>query len=63
MHAAQSATGTTEHLQRTSHSADAEGSIEWRQDFMLRKLFEAVPDIELKDNQRLFTRRVHLHLA
>lgn len=41
--------------ERTSHSTDAEDSIEWRQEFMLRKFFEAVPDIELKDDQRLFS--------
>ena len=42
--------------ERTSHSTDAEDSIEWRQEFLLRKFFEVVPDIELKDDQRLFSR-------
>lgn len=46
--------------ERTSHSTDAEDSIEWRQDFMLRKLFEAVPDIQLKDDQRLFSHEQRL---
>jgi hypothetical protein len=46
--------------ERTSHSTDAEDSIEWRQDFMLRKYFEAVPDIELKDDQRLFSHEQRL---
>lgn len=46
--------------ERTSHSTDAEDSIEWRQDFMLRKFFEAVPDIELKDDQRLFSHEQRL---
>jgi hypothetical protein len=46
--------------ERTSHSTDAEDSIEWRQDFMLRKFFEAIPDIELKDDQRLFSHEQRL---
>lgn len=46
--------------ERTSHSTDAEDSIEWRQEFILRKFFEAVPDIELKDNQRLFSHEQRL---
>ena len=41
--------------ERTSHSTDAQDSILWRHDFLLRKFFEAVPDIQIKDNQRLFT--------
>lgn len=41
--------------ERTSHSTDAEDSIEWRQDFLLRQFFEHVPDIQPKDNQRLFS--------
>ena len=41
--------------EKISHSTDAEDSIKWRHDFLLRKLFEAMPDIELKDNQRVFT--------
>lgn len=46
--------------ERTSHSTDAEDSIEWRQEFLLRKFFEAVPDIELKDDQRLFSQEQRL---
>lgn len=46
--------------ERTSHSTDSEDSIEWRQEFMLRKFFEAVPDIELKDDQRLFSHEQRL---
>lgn len=46
--------------ERTSHSTDAEDSIAWRQDFLLRKFFEYVPDIMLKDNQRLFSHEQRL---
>ena len=46
--------------ERTSHSTDAEDSLEWRQDFLLRKFFESVPDIEQKDDQRLFSREPRL---
>jgi hypothetical protein len=46
--------------ERTSHSTDSEDSIEWRQEFLLKKFFEAVPDIELKDNQRLFSQEQRL---
>ena len=45
---------------RISHSTDAVDSITWRHDFLLRKFFEAVPDIELKDSQRLFTHEQRL---
>ncbi len=41
--------------EKTSHSTDAKDSLEWRHDFLLRKFLEAYPDIELKDDQRLFT--------
>lgn len=46
--------------ERTSHSTDSEDSLEWRQDFLLRKFFESVPDIVLKDDQRLFSREQRL---
>lgn len=46
--------------ERTSHSTDSEDSLEWRQDFLLRKLFETVPDIEQKDDQRLFSHEQRL---
>jgi Protein of unknown function DUF262/HNH endonuclease len=42
--------------EKTSHSTDAEDSIRARHDYLLRKLMEAVPNIEQKDNQRLFTK-------
>lgn len=41
--------------ERTSHSTDAQDSIQWRHELLLRKFFEAVPDIEQKDDQRLFS--------
>jgi hypothetical protein len=46
--------------EKTSHSTDAVDSLSWRHEFLLRKLFEAVPDIELKDDQRLFTHEQRL---
>jgi len=45
---------------RTSHSTDAEDSIRWRHEFMLRKFFEASPNIEQKDDQRLFSHEQRL---
>lgn len=41
--------------ERTSHSTDAQDSIQSRHDLLLRKFFEAVPDIEQKDPIRLFS--------
>ena len=41
--------------EKTSHSTDAVDSLTWRHEFLLRKFFEAVTDVELKDDQRLFT--------
>lgn len=46
--------------ERTSHSTDAEDSIRWRHDFLLRKFFESVPDIEPKDRRRLFSHEQRL---
>lgn len=46
--------------ERTSHSTDAQDSLEWRQDFLLRKFFEQVSDIQPKDNQRLFSHEQRL---
>jgi len=46
--------------ERTSHSTDAQDSIQWRHDLLLRKFFEAVPDIEPKDGQRLFSHEQRL---
>lgn len=41
--------------EKTSHSTDSEDSLSSRHVFLLRKFFEAVPDVELKDDQRLFS--------
>lgn len=41
--------------EKTSHSTDSADSIQWRHDFLLRKFLQAVPDLEQKDDQRLFT--------
>ncbi len=46
--------------ERTSHSTDAQDSIQWRHDYLLRKFFKAVPNIEQFDNQRLFTHEQRL---
>ncbi len=46
--------------ERTSHSTDAQDSLEWRQEFLLRKFFEQVTDIQPKDNQRLFSHEQRL---
>ena len=46
--------------EKTSHSTDAVDSLIWRHEFLLRKFFEVVPDIELKDDQRLFTHEQRL---
>lgn len=46
--------------ERTSHSTDAQDSIQWRHEFLLRKFFEAVPDIEPKDEQRSFSQEQRL---
>lgn len=40
--------------EKTSHSTDAVDSLSWRHEFLLRKFFEAVSDVELKDDQRMF---------
>lgn len=41
--------------EKTSHSTDAVDSLTWRHDFLMRKLLESMPDLEQKDDQRLFT--------
>lgn len=41
--------------EKTSHSTDAEDSLRWRHDLLLRKFLESYPNVEQKDNQRLFT--------
>lgn len=40
---------------KISHSTDSEESIQWRTDFMLRSLLAAHCNIQLKDDQRIFT--------
>jgi len=40
--------------EKISHSTDAEDSIRWRMEFMLRHLLEHFPSLSLKDNQREF---------
>lgn len=40
--------------EKTSHSTDASDSIQWRHDFLLARLFASIPDLEQKDDQRLF---------
>lgn len=40
--------------EKISHSTDASDSIKWRMEFMLRNFLEANPDIQTKDNQRVF---------
>jgi hypothetical protein len=46
--------------ERTSHSTDAQDSIQWRHDFLLRKFFEYVPDIQIKADQRIFAHEQRL---
>lgn len=41
--------------EKITHSTDSKDSIEWRHYFLLKKLFESYPDIELKDENRAFT--------
>lgn len=40
--------------EKTSHSTDASDSIQWRHDFLLGRLFQAISNLEQKDDQRLF---------
>jgi hypothetical protein len=46
--------------EKTSHSTDAEESLKYRHEYLLRKFFEYSPDIELKDNNRFFTEEQRL---
>lgn len=41
--------------EKISHSTDAIDSLKYRNDYLLRKLFESIPDLELKDINRTFT--------
>lgn len=45
---------------RISHSTDSEDSIRWRNEYVLRKYLEYNTKIELKDNNRMFTREQRL---
>lgn len=45
----------TNYHEKISHSTDALDSLQSRHEYLMRKFFEAVPDIQIKDNQRLFT--------
>jgi hypothetical protein len=44
-----------QYQEKTSHSTDSEDSLQWRHDYLLRKVLEAHPRLQLKDDQRLFT--------
>lgn len=46
--------------EKISHSTDAYDSIQWRHDYLLRKLFETLPGIEQRDDQRMFTHEQRL---
>ena len=41
--------------EKISHSTDAEESIRYRTDFLMRNLLTQYPEISLRDNQREFT--------
>lgn len=41
--------------ERTSHSTDSEDSLQWRHDYLLGSLLDRMPDLQLKDDQRIFT--------
>lgn len=41
--------------ERTSHSTDSADSLSWRHDYLLRSLLGSIPDLQLKDDQRIFT--------
>jgi hypothetical protein len=44
-----------QYREHTSHSTDSEASLEWRQGFLLQRFLQALPTLELKDQQRLFS--------
>jgi hypothetical protein len=44
-----------QYQEKTSHSTDSEDSIQWRHNYLLRKFLESHPNLQLKDDQRLFT--------
>jgi hypothetical protein len=41
--------------EKISHSTDAIDSLQWRNDYLTKKLFENIPNFEQKDDQRMFT--------
>lgn len=41
--------------EKISHSTDAIDSLQSRNDYLTKKLFESIPDIEQKDDQRIFS--------
>ncbi len=43
------------YLEKTSHSTDAQDSLEFRQKVLLTKLYEAIPDIKPLDTRRSFS--------
>ena len=46
--------------ERTSHSTDSLDSLQWRHDYLLRLLLEKISDLQLKDDQRIFTHEQRL---
>lgn len=44
-----------QYREHTSHSTDSQASLEWRQSFLLQRFLQAIPHLELKDEQRLFS--------
>lgn len=46
--------------EKISSSTDAIDSLTWRHDFLMRKLFEAIPDIQQKDDRRILTHEQRL---
>lgn len=46
--------------EKISHSTDGLDSLQGRHDFLCRMLFEAIPDIEQKDNQRMYSHEQRL---
>ena len=48
--------------EKTSHSTDSADSLDWRHGYLLRKLLEALPDLALKDDQRVFTHEQRIAL-
>lgn len=44
-----------QYREHTSHSTDSEASLEWRQSFLLQRFLQALPALEFKDEQRLFS--------